>query len=46
MVILNDKNVSDDCLYIVNGIIILETVEKIPDLCVNGLLLKKKKITL
>ena len=43
MVILNDKNVSDDCLYIVNGIIILETVEKIPDLCVNGLLLKRKK---
>ena len=34
MVILNDKNVSDDCLYI---------VEKIPDLCVNGLLLKRKK---
>ena len=43
MVVLNDKNVSDDCLYIVNGIIILETVEKIPDLCVNGLLLKRKK---
>ena len=43
MVILNDKNVSDDCLYIVNGIVILETVEKIPDLCVNGLLLKRKK---
>lgn len=43
MVILNDKNVSDDCLYIVNGIIILETVEKIPNLCVNGLLLKRKK---
>ena len=37
------KNVSDDCLYIVNGIVILETVEKIPDLCVNGLLLKRKK---
>ena len=43
MVTLNDKNVSDDCLYIVNGIVILETVEKIPDLCVNGLLLKRKK---
>ena len=43
MVILNDKNVSDDCLYIVNGIIILETVEKIPDLCVNGLLRKKSR---
>lgn len=43
MVVLNDKNVSDDCLYIVNGIVILETVEKIPDLCVNGLLLKRKK---
>lgn len=28
MVTLNDKNVSDDCLYIVNGIVILETVEK------------------
>lgn len=46
MVVLNDKNVSDDCLCIVNGIVILETVEKIPDLCVNGLLLKRKKITL
>ena len=43
MVTLNDKNVSDDCLYIVNGIVILETVEKIPDLCVNGLLLKREK---
>ena len=35
MVTLNDKNVSDDCLYIVNGIVILESV--------NGLLLKRKK---
>ena len=43
MVVLNDKNVSDDCLYIVNGIVILETVEKITDLCVKVLLLKRKK---
>lgn len=42
-VTLNDSNVTDDCIYVINGTAILETVEKVPDLCVNGIIIKRKK---
>lgn len=43
VITLNDSNVTDDCIYIINGIAVLETVEKVPDLCVNGIIIKRKK---
>lgn len=42
VVTLNDSNVTDDCIYVINGIAVLETVKKIPDLCVNGIIFKRK----
>ncbi len=43
VVTLNDSNVTDDCIYVINGIAVLETVKKIPDLCVNGIIFKRKR---
>ena len=30
-------------IYVINGIAVLETVKKIPDLCVNGIIFKRKR---
>ncbi len=43
VITLNDSNVTDDCIYIINGIAVLETVERVPDLCVNGIIVKREK---
>ena len=43
VITLNDSNVTDDCIYVINGIVVLETVERVPDLCVNGIIVKREK---